>query len=391
MDDRFRASDADRDRAAAVLRDHFAAGRLTPGELDERITATLNATTLGDLCRVLADLPAPAPQQPSGLRPQARALERRYRRLLVLYPARYRLIHEDEMLAVLMTAAPEGKRRPGTAETADLILGALRIRLQPSRVDPAEPAWRDALAVLSVILPVIILLASMPDTQTIPFQVPDLFGYGSALAALKQLAAPLALIALVLLRLRRTAALTAAAMLFWLAFFSGSGTLVNGTVDAPGFLALGLEVVALTASPGPRRGLHILTGKHAALTVIATLAVTTTSFPVILVAIAVICAAMALTSSLSRWLLVLLAIPAYPFFFFGGLYSALGSPSAPGLNLTLTYLPPGVAFITWTYLPPLVLLVLAVIAARREMTAQRGGKASGTELARRRGKTARRR
>ena len=61
MDDRFRTSDADRDRVAAVLRDHFAEGRLTPEELDERLTATLNARTFGDLRGVLADLPGPAP------------------------------------------------------------------------------------------------------------------------------------------------------------------------------------------------------------------------------------------------------------------------------------------------------------------------------------------
>ena len=61
MDDRFRTSDADRDRVAALLRDHFAAGRITREELDERLTATLNAKTFGDLRRVLADLPEPAP------------------------------------------------------------------------------------------------------------------------------------------------------------------------------------------------------------------------------------------------------------------------------------------------------------------------------------------
>jgi uncharacterized membrane protein YgcG len=60
MDDRFRTSDADRDRVAELLRDHFAAGRLTPEELDERLTATLSARIFGDLRRVLADLPEPA-------------------------------------------------------------------------------------------------------------------------------------------------------------------------------------------------------------------------------------------------------------------------------------------------------------------------------------------
>ncbi len=64
MDDRFRASDADRDRAAALLGDHLAAGRLTAGDLDERLTAMLKAKTFGDLHRVLVDLPGPAPVLP---------------------------------------------------------------------------------------------------------------------------------------------------------------------------------------------------------------------------------------------------------------------------------------------------------------------------------------
>jgi hypothetical protein len=59
MDDSIRVSDADRDRVTAQLRDHFAAGRITPGELDERLSAALNAKTFGDLRRIMADLPGP--------------------------------------------------------------------------------------------------------------------------------------------------------------------------------------------------------------------------------------------------------------------------------------------------------------------------------------------
>jgi len=61
MDDRIRTSDADRERVTTRLRDHFAEGRLDREELDERITAALNARTFGELRRVLADLPEPAP------------------------------------------------------------------------------------------------------------------------------------------------------------------------------------------------------------------------------------------------------------------------------------------------------------------------------------------
>jgi uncharacterized membrane protein len=60
MDERIRASDADRDHVTTRLREHFAAGRLTSDELDERIAAALNAKTHGQLRALMADLPEPA-------------------------------------------------------------------------------------------------------------------------------------------------------------------------------------------------------------------------------------------------------------------------------------------------------------------------------------------
>jgi hypothetical protein len=64
MDDRIRVSDADRDRVTTRLREHFGEGRLTQDELNERISAALNAKTAGDLRRVMADLPEPVPVPP---------------------------------------------------------------------------------------------------------------------------------------------------------------------------------------------------------------------------------------------------------------------------------------------------------------------------------------
>ena len=59
-------------RAAARLCGHFAEGRLPREELDVRLTAALNARTAGDLRRVMADLPEPAPAlQPTGKLPKA--------------------------------------------------------------------------------------------------------------------------------------------------------------------------------------------------------------------------------------------------------------------------------------------------------------------------------
>jgi hypothetical protein len=55
--DRIRISDHDREHATARLSDHFAEGRLTREELDERITSALNAKTVGDLRRIMAGLP----------------------------------------------------------------------------------------------------------------------------------------------------------------------------------------------------------------------------------------------------------------------------------------------------------------------------------------------
>ena len=57
-DPRIRASDADRDRAAALLREHHAAGRLTAEEFHDRMNKALDATTLGELDELMADLPA---------------------------------------------------------------------------------------------------------------------------------------------------------------------------------------------------------------------------------------------------------------------------------------------------------------------------------------------
>jgi hypothetical protein len=52
-----RASDADRDRVAAALREHCAQGRIDVEELDERLEGVYGARTLGELQRVTDDLP----------------------------------------------------------------------------------------------------------------------------------------------------------------------------------------------------------------------------------------------------------------------------------------------------------------------------------------------
>jgi len=56
---RLRASDADRERVAGLLRDAFAEGRLSPVEHEERLTQVYAATTYADLVPLLHDLPVP--------------------------------------------------------------------------------------------------------------------------------------------------------------------------------------------------------------------------------------------------------------------------------------------------------------------------------------------
>jgi hypothetical protein len=368
MDDHLRTSDADRDRAAALLRNHFAAGRLTTDELDERLATALHAKTFGDLRRILADLlePAPAKEQPHRLPPDRGGLERGYRRLLACYPAAYRRVHEAEMLTVLMTAAPEGKRRPGIAEAADLIWGALRVRCQPSR-NGAEPAWRDALAVVSVVLPVIVFVTTVLQMIWVLLFAPAAIGI-NPLWILNGFLTSLALVALALMRLHRIAALAAVALLIGLAFLAGLqylrfeyATTFNPYIS----LAVGLQIVAVTASPGPRRGLQLLTWRHAVVTVIATATVAIIGYPLSLVVIPVICAAMALSSSLGRWLLVLLAIPAWPYIGTPR-YSSLGTAQMRLDIAPLMRLDGALGQTGQSYLLPAALLALFVIAARRE-------------------------
>ena len=52
-----RASDAERERAALVLRDHAVAGRLTLEELSTRLEEAYAARTLAELERVTRELP----------------------------------------------------------------------------------------------------------------------------------------------------------------------------------------------------------------------------------------------------------------------------------------------------------------------------------------------
>jgi len=60
-----RISDADREREAAVLREHYAVGRLDSSEFEERLQAVYGARTEGELESLRSDLPALPPKPPT--------------------------------------------------------------------------------------------------------------------------------------------------------------------------------------------------------------------------------------------------------------------------------------------------------------------------------------
>ena len=65
MNPETRLSDADRDRAAAQLVEHYAEGRLDAEEHAERLDAIWTARVAADLEPIFDDLPRQAPERPS--------------------------------------------------------------------------------------------------------------------------------------------------------------------------------------------------------------------------------------------------------------------------------------------------------------------------------------
>jgi hypothetical protein len=76
-----RIGDAERDRAAAELAEHYAAGRITTAEHSERLDQIWAAKTPADLAPVFADLPRPGQRPPTAPLAPTTASSRRRRRL----------------------------------------------------------------------------------------------------------------------------------------------------------------------------------------------------------------------------------------------------------------------------------------------------------------------
>jgi len=186
------------------------------------------------------------------------ALERRYRRLLVLFPADHRREYAEEMIGVLLASTPEGRRRPRLADAFDLIAGGLRARLRQRGTGLSDARRPDALAVCSVALPVTLLAALAVNYL---WNLIPMF----ALSGLSDFYLPslaLALPPLIALRYRRTAAMAAlvAAAWFWFLLLRSLTVWIDG-LEASYCVALLVQVIALAGSPGPRRATAIMTWK----------------------------------------------------------------------------------------------------------------------------------
>lgn len=110
-----RASDADRDRIADILRDALAEGRIDAEEHSERIDAVYRAKTVGELEPLVGDLPAarprtaPAPAEPYGTEG-------------VEGPA-------DSLVAVFSSTTRKGRWRVGRKTNAFSLFGSIEIDL----------------------------------------------------------------------------------------------------------------------------------------------------------------------------------------------------------------------------------------------------------------------
>src|SRR5690349_15506562 len=223
-------------------------------------------------------------------------MEKWYRRLLALYPKDHRREHAEEMVGVLLAADGDAQvrapkpvawaRRFGqhTADSADLIGGALRIRgrmalnrLRRTRWlswTVRDQRWSDALAVVSVVAPLLLLVAALTEFRIPQAVASSITGHPHwglsatlGLADLPMAAGAPGVTLLVFLQLRWLAGLGALA--------TATGQIAAGAVPAfAGYAdpAVAFTVllsctaaVALLLSPGPGRGLGLLTRSGAAL------------------------------------------------------------------------------------------------------------------------------
>jgi len=110
-----RASDGERERAVATLRDGAADGRLTFDELAQRVERAYGATTAGELERLVVDLPAVAPAAAP-----ARRKSRRWN------------------VAVMGGCTRRGRWRPSPRSIAIAVMGGVDLDLREATIEGDE-------------------------------------------------------------------------------------------------------------------------------------------------------------------------------------------------------------------------------------------------------------
>ncbi|GGT09013.1 DUF1707 domain-containing protein [Streptomyces atratus] len=111
-----RASDADRDRIADILREAMAEGRLTAEEHAERVDAVYRAKTIGELEPLVRDLPAPGGASRSAAEPGALGHES------PTGPA-------ENLVAIFSSSTRKGRWRVGGRTNAFALFGSVEIDL----------------------------------------------------------------------------------------------------------------------------------------------------------------------------------------------------------------------------------------------------------------------
>ncbi len=133
--ERLRASDADRERSAEVLRNALAEGRINHEELDERLDRVYRATTVGELAEITRDLPSSLGASPaSGTDPSLSSAEAQQ------LAAQSR--GKEAISAVfggLRIIVPPGVR---VVNQANVFLGGVDLSKVDSVTDPSAPTIR---------------------------------------------------------------------------------------------------------------------------------------------------------------------------------------------------------------------------------------------------------
>jgi hypothetical protein len=176
-------------------------------------------------------------------------LERAYRRLLAWYPREFRQENEPEILAVLMADAADGQRRPGLAESADLIRSGLWMRLRPG-VPASAPTVRAAVrlmyagAAVSTVNLILVLAV-----------IGDVFAYHAVLGHRLTAAQVSNMTNTVAITLVIVAGLVPIAMWLWMAQKNGQGRNWARILSAVLFALATLDLTGALETPGIRESL----------------------------------------------------------------------------------------------------------------------------------------